>query len=345
MTQEILAACHSSPIAGHFGVAKASEKIKQRFYWPRLQEDTKLFVSRCPDGQKRSGPPKKYHHSLVEWHATYPFQHIGIDFMGPLPFSNGNRHILVIGEIFTRSHYEAIPLPDQTAVTTTNALVDHWISHFGCPHSLHSDQGRNFESKRFEQLMQLLEMDKTRTKPFHRQSNAVIERMNKTSQNMLAKCVSEEQNNWSEQLPYVMMAYGSSVHELTGYTPQFLVFGQELCLPLDCMYPNPQKIATIGFHEFVHKKQQALQRAFELVRRNLNEKQKCRNAIYSKKVHGPTYEERKKVLPYHPAIAVGTTSKLASPWKGPYVIEKGLNDVTFKIKQENSSKEQIVQYD
>ena len=90
MTQEILSACHSSPTAGHLGVAKTSEKIKQRFYWPGLQEDIKLFVSRCPECQKRSGSPRKYHHSLVEWHASCPFHHIGIDLMGALPLSNGN---------------------------------------------------------------------------------------------------------------------------------------------------------------------------------------------------------------------------------------------------------------
>ena len=83
---------------------------------------------------------------------------------------------------------------------------------------------------------------------------------------------------------------------------------------------------------------------FELVRRNLHEKQKRRNAIYNKKVHGPIYKEGQNVLLYHPVIAVGTTSKFASPWKGPYVIEKCLNDVTFRNKEENSSK-QIVHYD
>ena len=66
-------------------------------------------------------------------------------------------------------------------------------------------------------------MDKTRTTPFHPQSNAVIRGMNETLQNIIANCISEEQSNWSEQLPYVMMAYRSSVHESTGYTPQFLV--------------------------------------------------------------------------------------------------------------------------
>ena len=147
-TREILVACHSSLTAGHLGVAKTSEEKKQRFHCPGMQEDTKLFVSWCPECQKLSGPPKKYHHSLVERQASYPFHHIGIDFMGALPLSNGNKHILVIGDHFTK-WYEAIPLPDQTAVTAANALVEYWISRFGCPNSLHSDQGRNFESKLF----------------------------------------------------------------------------------------------------------------------------------------------------------------------------------------------------
>ena len=111
------------------------------------------------------------------------------------------------------------------------------------------------------------------------------------------------------------------------------------------MYPKPQENETTDIHEFVYNKQQTFQRAFELVRRNLNEKQKRRNAIYNKKVHGPTYKEGQKVLLYHPVIAVGTTSKFASPWKGPYIIEKCLNDVTFRIKEENSAKQQIVHYD
>ena len=52
-----------------------------------------------------------------------------------------------------------------------------------------------------------------------------------------------------------MMANRSSVHESTGYTLQFLVFGQELSLPLDCMYPDPQENEAPDIHEFVYKKQ------------------------------------------------------------------------------------------
>ena len=55
--------------------------------------------------------------------------------------------------------------------------------------------------------MQILEMVKTRTTLFHPQSKAVIERMNKILRNMLKKRINEEQSNWSQQLPYVMIGY------------------------------------------------------------------------------------------------------------------------------------------
>ena len=83
--------------------------------------------------------------------------------------------------------------------------------------------------------------------------------------------MNEEQSKGSKQLPYVMVAYRCSVHESTGYTPQFLVFGQKLSSLLDCMYPNRQERETTDIHEFVHNKQAAFQRSFELVRSNFNE--------------------------------------------------------------------------
>ena len=94
-------------------------------------------------------------------------------------------------------------------------------------------------------------MDKARTTAFHAQTNPLIERMNKTLQNVLAKCLNEKQSNSSQQLAKFMMVYRSSVHESTGYTPQFLVFRQELNLPLDGMYPNLQEKETINVYELV----------------------------------------------------------------------------------------------
>ena len=80
------------------------------------------------------------------------------------------------------------------------------------PHSIHSDLGRNFESKRFKTLNQALQVDETQTTAFRFQSNAVVERMNRTLQRILAKCI-KEQSNWSQRQPYIKMAYRTSVHD------------------------------------------------------------------------------------------------------------------------------------
>ena len=177
--------------------------------------------------------PAKNTQTFPFWIASsYPFLHIGINFMGLIPVSITNQHIMLIGDHF-KKWYEAVPLPDQTAPTTTNALLQHWIS--GCPYSIHGNQGRNFESKIFKLLLQPLEIGKKRTTAFILQSNAAIERMNRTLENMLARCVNDEQNNWLTQLPYVMTAYRTSEHESVGYPLQFLVYGQEICLPIDFM--------------------------------------------------------------------------------------------------------------
>ena len=126
LVPQVLNSIHSSTTGGHLGIYKTVEKVRERFYWPGFQDDVKLFINRCEQSQERANPPKTHRHSLVEWTPSYPFHHIGIDFMGPLPLSDGNQNILLSGDHFSKC-YEAIPLPDQTASTTATTLLENWI--------------------------------------------------------------------------------------------------------------------------------------------------------------------------------------------------------------------------
>ena len=193
--------------------------------------------------------------------------------------------------------------------------------------------------------MKKLEIDKTGTTAFHPQSNSVIERMNRTLLNMLAKCIDEDQTNWSVKLPYVLMAYRSSVHESTGFTPHYLVFGHEISLPLDLMYRPPPSKTPVDVNDWVSQKEEAFRQAYELVRRNATSQQRRRNNLYNKRVHGPTYKEGENVLLHYPVVPVAKSPKLSSTWRGPYEILKCLNDVNYKIKEMVTGKVQVVHYD
>ena len=69
---------------------------------------------------------------------------------------------------------------DQTAMTVTKTLFNEVLCRLGCPTTIHSDQGTNFESKIFHEMFQRLQIKKIRTSLRHLQGNGKTERFNRT---------------------------------------------------------------------------------------------------------------------------------------------------------------------
>ena len=93
---------------------------------------------------------------------------------------------------------------------------------------IHTDQGVQFESNLFQEMCRLLQIQKTRTTPYHPQSDGMAERNNRTILTMLSAFVNEHQNDWGEHLPYISMAYRAAEHETTGNTPNYMMLGREV---------------------------------------------------------------------------------------------------------------------
>ena len=92
-----------------------------------------------------------------------PLDRLATDVLGQLPETpRGNKYVLVVTDHFSK-WVEVFAVPDQTAVTCAEKLLNEVIARFGCPLSLHSDQGRNYESNIFKELCRLLGIRKTRT--------------------------------------------------------------------------------------------------------------------------------------------------------------------------------------
>ena len=131
---------------------------------------------------------------------------------------------------------EACAIPNQEAQTVANAIVDGYVSRFGVPHQLHSDQGRNFESAVFNGMCHRLGIKKTRTTPLHPQSDGMVEIFNRTIGNQLAMYDQDNPSEWDRHVPLLLLAYRSAVHEATRETPAMLMLGRELTLPVDLFY-------------------------------------------------------------------------------------------------------------
>ena len=227
----IMVGLHDSKIGGHMGVRKTLEKIRRRFYWPGQKSDVVKWCSNCIACNSRKSPPRNKAPLEVS-HASRPLERIAMDIMGPLPETpRGNRYILVVGDYFTKWK-EAYPLPDMEALSIAKVLVNEFICWFGVPDSIHTDQGKNFEAKVIREICHLLGVTKTRTTPYHPQSDGLVERFNRTLLEMLSTTVADE-HDWDLSLPTLLLAYRTSVQETTGTTPFQLMFGRNPCLPED----------------------------------------------------------------------------------------------------------------
>ena len=109
-----------------------------------------------------------------------------------------------------------------------DAFFQYVVCRFGMPSVFHSDQGREFENKVMQELCVPCGAHKTRTTPYHPESDGLVERFNITLLMILAMFAGENKDDWDDLLPAVMMAYRSSVHESTGLSLYRLMFGRNV---------------------------------------------------------------------------------------------------------------------
>ena len=224
-----------------------------------------MVVSSCLVWQQRNNPKQKQRHSFVDWPPSFSFVHIGFDFLGPLVVSNGNAYEASICEQIIK-WYRTVVLPIQTPEMTATALLEQWISRFGDPVSIHTDEGRSVAFKPLPCLPQTLQIDKTSTTYFRLQCHAVIGRMN--------RCFSEHvgQNCW--WLPKQLdSATSICVDGDSNFSPRVnrlhipvSRFSEEINLPLDIRYPSPELRNKTDVHQFFQQKRVNLQRAHEAAR-------------------------------------------------------------------------------
>ncbi|MES9883736.1 MAG: DDE-type integrase/transposase/recombinase [Sedimenticola sp.] len=340
---EIMQSLHKEAGGGHLGIAKVCAKLKCRCYWSGWQEDVEIFCKECLECGSRKSPTKHTRAPMVANCAGSPMEKIALDILGPLPTSkDGNRYILVISDYFTK-WTEAYALPNHRAKTVAKTLVDEFICRYGAPMIIHSDQGSDFESKLFKEVCVLLAIKKTRTTPYHPQSDGQVERFNRTLLDMLSKHVQEDQTDWDIHIPHVMMAYRSSEQDSTKFSPAMLMFGHELRLPIDVIVGDPPK-AKPQISDYASHLRTSLNTAFKKVRDNLEASHKIQKDTYDVKVAGMRIEEGDDVWLHSPAVKVGRTTKLNCPWEGPYTVLQKMSDVTYKIKRAGGRKEKVVHY-
>lgn len=163
----------------HPGVRATVKLLTSKYVWPGIKKDVTKWTQACIPCQRNK----------VNKHTKAPigiykepderFTTVNIDIVGPLPPSDGFLYCLTMIDRFT-NWMEVVPMYDCTAETVAKNFYNQWVTRFGTPALIISDQGRQFESLLFKKLAEICGVKLQRTTPYRPQSNGKIERLHRT---------------------------------------------------------------------------------------------------------------------------------------------------------------------
>ena len=151
---------------GHTGVQKTFNSIRQKYYLPNLFKETNTYVSECTICQTRS--LQKIRPPLQETDIPpYPMAKLSLDLSGPYPTSlSGNKYIIAFVDWYS-GWPEAFAVPDKTADTVADLIIEQIYRRFGCPLQIVSDNGTENVNKVMNETLAKLKIDHVLTSVYH----------------------------------------------------------------------------------------------------------------------------------------------------------------------------------
>ena len=321
-------------LASHLGINAVRKQISTRFFWHSIVEDITKHVTQCERCQKTSNRNLKVSPALkpviVEQHVM---KQVGVDLV-KLPASNGFNYVIVLIDYFSK-WTEAEPLIDKTAISVALFLYKVICRH-GCFQIQINDQGREFVNSVSIALHDMTGVQQRVTSAYHPQANGLVERQNQTIKKAIIKVLNENVLGWVSVLDGILFALRVKVHDSSGYSPFYLIYNRQPCLPIDVKYTD---ILNGDNYEPVYDKE-VFQKALQM-KRGIEEKA-MNNIVFSQKKQKLDYDRKhatsskfvvgQKILLRNFKRDDRKGGKMTFSWLGPYEILNILSNSTWLLR-------------
>jgi hypothetical protein len=236
-----------------------------------------------------------------------PNVRVHADLFGPMLGTDKNSaYILCITDALTK--YAVVTNVDnKDAETVAKAIFNNWFWKFGIPAQIHTDGGKEVVNKLSAELFELLNVQHSKTSPYHPQCSAEVEVLDKTVKKYLALYIDDSTLNWDEWLPALMLTYNTSYHSTIATTPFELLFGIKPRLPL---LPAPDIERHPYSETFDAEYLQMLQKACKLAQQAAADQGEKYKLSYDKKLAAHKFSIGQKVW-LSETTSIGKNAKLS----------------------------------
>ena len=159
--------------------------------------------------------------------------------------------------------------------------------------------------------------------------------------------VDKTQRVLEQDIDLLAAAYRASIHERTGFTPNFIMLGREVNHPINLRF-GLVSTSHKGDSEadYVGSLCDKMQQIQEIVRENLSKTIEKQKKDYDSRLAFNTYNVGDVVYMFDSSRKIGFSPKLRSdPWKGPFVVTNKISDIIFKIRGESKNSLKTVHHD
>ena len=342
--KEISKSLHGPAGAAHLGRRRTHEFISRRMFWYRMADDIKFWIKVCDKCQRRKRPGITPQAPMKLYQSGYCNERVQMDICGPVNESrHGNIYLLVLTDRFSK-YTKAFPLPNKETKTVAECVVTRWIHEYGEPEQIHTDQGGEFESHLMRDLLKLYGIHKSRTTPYHPEGNAQVERYNQTIAMMLS-VLATDYKDWDMKIPLAVSSYNGTIHATTSFTPNKLWFGRELYVQADRVIPdNPLKKRTTR-EQYVERLELDMRIAYEVARNVIGRNMKVQKRYHDRNAHLNAYKVGEAVMKKSLPPKEKGTKKFAARWEGPLFVIDVLDDVTYRVGEQNKKTWVVIHHD
>ena len=206
---------------GHQGLVKTKQLLREKIWFPKIDEEVKKLINNCmacqanspashPDPLQMSPLPPEL------WHTVH------MDFCGPFLTEE---YVLVVIDAYSR--FPEVDVVSSTAAKGTISKLERIFSTHGIPRVVRTDNGPPFTSHEFKAFMDEWGINHQQITPLLPQANSEAENFMKPLTKSI-RAANMERRDWKKELHIFLLNYRATPHATTGFSPAKLLFNREI---------------------------------------------------------------------------------------------------------------------